>query len=262
MALRANTVYSYYVTQKPEITIERLFLDVCDNAYNDEIDEDDDEHVKDLWDGVYYNLMVTERSIESLVDFYDYLNMFEYQSVSVETKESAKVSEPTSRCETALSSVDAAVEAKIAEYLQSEKGSKIIENVIASKLASLQLPDPTHSASASVTQGVPGDEEIVKWIKGVEQQLSQNLNITEIRSGLLEEMLSLFDKLRDWSFRQTIDEQRPEGWKDIDVANISKDYEARRKALLRAVGNDVKNGGNDHKYDLEELYSAVKKLRD
>ena len=59
MALRANVIYSYYLTKRPEITIERLFNDICKNAYIDS--EENEDCVKDLWDSVYYNLMITER---------------------------------------------------------------------------------------------------------------------------------------------------------------------------------------------------------
>ena len=257
MALRANTVYSYYVTEKPEITIERLFDDVCANVYTGEIDEDDDEHVVDLWDTVYYNLMITERSIESVVDFYDYLNKFECQETPTVNKVAKASAQQTVSHVAIPSAIDAAVEQKIAEYLQSEEGNRIVENIISSKLTSSQLTSNTPSVAVSV-QTIPDDREITKWMENVEKILSQRPELQGERAELLEQMIDLFEKLRIWSFRKIFDEGE---WSSNDIANVSKDYEERRMALLRAIGTDIKVGGSDHLYDLEELYKEVKKLR-
>ena len=154
MALRANTVYSYYVTEKPEITIERLFNDVCNNVYADEFDEDDDEHVLNLWDTVYYNLMITERSIESIVDFYDYINKFDNTTASSEEKK--PVYSASAICESAASasSLDAAVEAKIADYLKSEAGKAAIMEAVGNTPASIKVAAESSSDSISLQSAI------------------------------------------------------------------------------------------------------------
>lgn len=142
MALRANVVYSYYITEKPEVTIERLFDDICDNIYADKYVEDedgvvnfiaaeeDDEHVKNLWDELYYNLMVTERSIEAVVDYYDYINKFD-----VDQAPAVKPAPVVTTAPAKQSDFEKAFEEKIAEYLQSEKGQAVIASVVAKQAA-------------------------------------------------------------------------------------------------------------------------------
>ena len=268
MALRANITYSYYVTETQDIAIERLFDEMCADIYStkyreklndsDRMDKDE-ECVIDLWDRTNYSLPLTERAVEALVDFKDYLDKFynepapavkQIESVQTETK-IEYVTEP--------SALDKAVEAKIEEYLKGEEGIKIIETAVSSRIATLQLSDNANVAESS-TQKLPKDEMLVKWMEETVKILSQSTDVTGVRDGLLEQMIALFDKLHEWSFRQAIDEDRPKGWTSVDVANVSRDYEIRRKKLLWEIGKDVKE--KNTMYDLEELYSCLKKLRD
>ena len=68
MALRVNALYAYYICNQSDVAVDRLFDDICSNASADA----NGGSVQYLWDTSSYDLMVTERAIEALVDYYDY----------------------------------------------------------------------------------------------------------------------------------------------------------------------------------------------
>lgn len=125
MALRANINYSFYVANKPDYTIEGLFDDICDEACS-EIDEyNEDCCVLDLWDATNYSIPVTERAIEAIVDFYDYLCRFEER----EAVEERTVTNASFARKVEKSALDIALETKFAEYLRSDVGRSVIAEI-------------------------------------------------------------------------------------------------------------------------------------
>lgn len=74
MSLRANMQFVYYITKRPDVAMDEVFELITDSRWTGESDV---SKVHDLWDNMDYNLMITERSIEALVDFYDYVNKYE-----------------------------------------------------------------------------------------------------------------------------------------------------------------------------------------
>ena len=118
MALRANTVYCYYIIERADATVDQMFDLICDdrskkteavrknNLMNDTI--------KDLWDKANYSLPVTERAIEAIVDYSDYLDQTEEAQI-----ESSGGAYPKT--------IDEAIDKKIEQFLMSEEGSKLLE---------------------------------------------------------------------------------------------------------------------------------------
>ena len=75
-----------------------------------------DTKIKNLWDCVNYSLPVTERSIEALVDYSDYLN----KTLAEQTSGGS---------EGASSSIDDAINKKIVNYINSDEGKKTIKSL-------------------------------------------------------------------------------------------------------------------------------------
>ena len=253
MALRANTNFSYYISLQTDMEVDRLFRDICDELATDS----NADTLADLWDKNNYNIQLTERSIEAVVDYYDYLNKYEcVQLVDAQQGANNVAVAPTVVTEVAEKSpFERALEEKIAEYLNSEEGQALVKKAVSEQMPELKTVE-TFTPAAS---GLPTDEEITNWMESATQLLSQLPDVSDVRDGLLEQMIDLFEKLRIWSFRRAIDESGLD-WNANKIALVSRDYEERRKALLKAIGIDVQND-NDHLYDLEELYSELKKLR-
>lgn len=70
LSLRCNTLYSYYIALGEDKKIPDLFRILVDNR-RAEIG---------LWDKEGYNIRTTERAIEAIVDYYDYLLKYERSS--------------------------------------------------------------------------------------------------------------------------------------------------------------------------------------
>ena len=118
LSLRANTVYAYYVTEKADIFIDRNFEDVRNDMYDAaEAASNRDKCVDGLWDDVRYNLIVTERAIEAIVDYYDYLCKFVPREVA-----DAAASAPRAQA----SPLQKALESAIADYLHTPEGIGLV----------------------------------------------------------------------------------------------------------------------------------------
>jgi len=124
MALRANTMFCYYISEQPDMSVDRLFNDILNERANQ--NSELKNTIAGLWDGEKYSLLITERSVESIVDYYDYLNKFEATELD-HTKYTgdSPVDPPPAKSE-----FDVLLEKKIAEYLASEEGKEVITRTV------------------------------------------------------------------------------------------------------------------------------------
>lgn len=70
LAVRCNAQYAYYVAKGKDSKMGKLFALMLE-ARNKE---------NGLWDDANYSLLITERAIEALVDYYDYLSEYETET--------------------------------------------------------------------------------------------------------------------------------------------------------------------------------------
>ena len=141
MALRTNASFCFYKAESGDFFVDNLFDYICSDVYSDQVLQDDDDEddyencITGLWDTIKFNLFVTERSIEAIVDYYDYLNkLFPQQEESAApTGAAVKPAEKMIKEEkTDVSSgeIDLAVEKKIEAFLTSEKGQEILREAL------------------------------------------------------------------------------------------------------------------------------------
>ena len=152
LSLRANTVYAYYVTQTADIFIDRNFEDVREDMYNAEYASRQKEDCVDgLWDNVTYNLIVTERAIEAIVDYYDYLCKFAAtdEEGAMESPRTATAVAPTREATDALQK---ALDGAIADYLRSDEGKALIREAAADCVPAMQAPVASQSVYATPEQ--------------------------------------------------------------------------------------------------------------
>jgi len=81
LTVRCNVLYAYYIQGGSVKEIDGLFGLLCDNR----------DEATGLWDNQGYDLMITERAVEALVDFADYLRKYEGQAQVVVPTEKADV---------------------------------------------------------------------------------------------------------------------------------------------------------------------------
>lgn len=67
MSLRSNVLYSFYISNGSDKKIDNLF----------EVILSDKNEKYEIWDRYGYNIFITEKSIEALIDYYDYLCKYE-----------------------------------------------------------------------------------------------------------------------------------------------------------------------------------------
>jgi len=262
MALRANITYSYYVTETQDIAIERLFDELCADIYSEQHRESlsnsdrmdkDEECVVNLWDRTNYSLSLTERAIEALVDFKDYLDKF-YSKLTpaVEHNEAAHaetkieyVSEP--------SAIDKAVEAKIADYLSSEAGQAIIDAAIANrtgKLPTEKVPAPK-APSIDVPTLIKQIEEFVSEIKRQKKIEPKGVESEQLAAALvdLNKELHMLELRNDISSTPNVSQD--------DVKGIARKYKERQDELFKAIIPDLSDPDNT----LSKLYEKLKLLK-
>ncbi len=283
MALRANTVYSYYVTEKPDVTVERLFDNIRSNAFQN-TGEADPYCVDHLWDDQYYSLPITERSIEAIIDFYDYLCKFEAPVAEAKTAPAPlhTVTAQTSALDLAVekkidtylqseqeqakllamienkfptSDLDLAIEKKIDAYLQSEQGQ-------AKLLAMIENKFPTSSVPAASTTSGNRTEHIEKLTDLIEL-VDETHWIDEKGSDddkLVAAFVKLFQALENCKLKQLLAGHTPK--KEEDTIG---DYEHRLVShanLIRRQTTDLifamENALGTSNYELVRLYEYLK----
>lgn len=129
MALRANTIYCFYIIEQADITVDNLFDIICDDRSPKSENTRQGNRVRNLWDRMSYNLAISERAIESLVDYADYLDKIEDQSAKI------------SSAAVGITSIDEAINQRIADYFHSEDANASIRSMG-------YVPAAEHSAPA------------------------------------------------------------------------------------------------------------------
>lgn len=132
MSLRVNAMYGYYICEQADITVDNLFEQICEDVST----TTDENHIAGLWDALGYDLLITERSIEALVDYYDYICKVGKNQVVRKSDFEESFSKKIYEC---LLSEDAqniihpdGTEAdSVSNYLNSDEGKKLIRQIVA-----------------------------------------------------------------------------------------------------------------------------------
>jgi hypothetical protein len=116
LAVRCNVLYAYYVQGGSIKEIDGLFDLLCENR----------DETTGLWDNQGFDLMITERAVEALVDFADYLRKYPSQTKVILPAEKADAPAPTD----IQSLFQACVRTAVKEVLESDG---LIAGVLASQ---------------------------------------------------------------------------------------------------------------------------------
>ena len=243
MALRANINYTYYISKRADVTVDNLFRIV--------INERDSKGIKDsvagLWDSISYNLSITERSIEALVDYYDYLCEFGTPTfiddeVAVSKIEAEEKSE-----------VEKAIEKVVKEYLLSEDAITIIKNALAlSDTGTIPVKGIISNTILSENNVVDIIDELLEKVKSLNDSFKATLSSDQLGQ--------LFEQLQEYSMKNKIGIALMSN-DDIDQNKIDqitvRIYDAFNKSskfLLERIYNDIqKNDG----IDFVSMYSDI-----
>lgn len=111
LSMRCNALYAYYISEGEDKKMEDLSFILMD----------DRDKKTGLWDSIGYSLLNTERSIEALVDYADYIKRFKAGSVSI--VEEDKTVEKETDIEVAIQKL---VYETVKKYINSPQGNKMM----------------------------------------------------------------------------------------------------------------------------------------
>lgn len=175
-SVKSNICFCYYISKERDFSVGKMFGEIID----DRSEISDDSRVKGLWDNLSYNLQVTERSIEALVDYFDYLNKFPEQNENAYMGEiySSEIDQAIGKMiDARLKTFEIAnaietnksIEKSINKYLEKIEESRTsemeeaIEKIVSERMESIKTnmaPQAGSSASTPVAIG-PVAEELV-----------------------------------------------------------------------------------------------------
>lgn len=243
MALRANVQYIYYISGRTDLTLDKLF----EMIIGDRSDKTtDDELVKGLWDTVNYNLSVTERAIEALIDYYDYLCRYE-------------VSVPAGK-----SDLDIAIEKKIDAYL-AEKGLGVQSSVQQDdKALERRLKAYVDGKISAISASAANYDDAAKFLADYHDMFAylsdyiKQQNVCETGNDAngvaIFKLANLFGYLLDLYVRQIIAKNVPANTTDDAIREKLDAVSKELKELLVAMLADV----DTPKYKLIALYNKLK----
>ena len=275
MALRVNTQYSYYISKKEDKVIDDLFDKISKDRYFASADVSNNEKncVSNLWDDQSYSLPITERSIEAIIDAYDYVLMFEGKGSGGSSGASEIENYFSQLVESQIAkSVKPTIDEKTIEKIVAKK----VEEEVAKKLAKVEISAPTPVAvSTSIS-----DEDLIEKIEDVISCLSftriPRPNSEEPSERLAHAIMKLSEQTQNSLWYDVVAKQKflarnsnrdaEEIYKVDDVEFRSyfrnmegyiSSYERKWRLLFSAIIGDIEEKGEDF---LMILYNACKGL--
>ena len=243
MSLRANTCFCYYISNEKDFSLDRLYQMIIDSRAK----EDDGGCRINLWDDMSYNLQVTERCIEAIVDYHDYILKFgedDAQEVVKQTEITQVVKEVSK------SDLDLAVEKKIEEYLAEHNVPTSGANETATSVAATTMSQEVFNEMAEC------------YLRDLFVDLD---NVGDIYSAFDEEhflrkLLDAWCKLKSQAYMREIKEQRDLEQKEYSTGvaerNLVHFLDKKRKLDVRMIDDY-----EDTRADLVEIYENMKTRR-
>ena len=276
MALRVNIQYCYYISNQTDKVVDDLFDKIVGDRYMGESNED---CVHGLWDNLSYNLFITERSIEAIIDAYDYVCKFGDGAVKGEQSEIERQKGVVEEYIEQI--VDERVQKAVKNCVTAENISAIVEKEVEKRMANIKIDAPAVQNVSTTAVEVENDFtklaiEKIKFLAetleyGVPRREGEDVSDEE---ALAHEIVNLFSAMQKSSWRTTIakqvflaktdetdgdeifsaDERKFREYSESAI-NMVKAFEARFPNLFSAVVSDVSR--NDEKF-LIDLYNALK----
>lgn len=235
MALRINALYSYYICKQTDITVDRLFDAICENVSP----VTRRSCVAGLWDSLDYSLMVTERSVEALVDYYDYLRKFESNAIVLPQNSSLPESQIVEQIPV-KSEFEISFEKKIEDYLQSDAGRTLLGQVCAAQTVAPAAAAPVAFSAENIIDQLTQLSDSLADIKEPLNRTSENEN-----ERLLFYVMEVFRQLQSTALSQFIANHYVDTGKTSELAcKHSNSLAEQFESLLLRFLNDADSGRN------------------
>jgi hypothetical protein len=231
LSVRCNALYAYYIMEGPVKEIDGLFDLLCENR----------DEATGLWDNQGFDLMITERAVEALVDYADYLreNDPASQVAVVAKKPDLKFTSPVDPGSLFLSCVRAAVKEVLeADDLATQlTGRKKAEDADASNSTDIGKAKLLNSIVLSLEHG----------------RTSTDNNVALLHSQLKLEIRDIMDEIFLDSIRGNV---RDEAKLELIETQYQSNKVALRNAILSFLAEDPKISSGDLFAWLNKKYVA------
>lgn len=153
MALRANAQFTYFISRQSDIALDKLFNEIINNRS----ENDSRNCIANMWDGLSYSLAITERSIEAIVDYYDYVCEYGSAADAAES-DAAMVAGQATESARCGSEIDAAIE-------------NTINRILDEKLQTLRITasETTAKSPESLAEALPS---LTKYLSNLAQEVN------------------------------------------------------------------------------------------
>lgn len=207
LSVRCNAQYAYYVARGPDSEMKRLFTILL---------EDRKSEKERLWDSKTYSLLITERAIEAIVDYHDYVVFFRREQIAPNEIARESPFEAVFRelvreeVQAYLSqSPSAGILTAPSQPLDGSAGSVLSEDLLVKKLVSV-LATADQYARGNDGEGLPVTKKEMDRLENNFRAFLSNLlfgSLDEmvdpdqkeiLRSGLRENLRDLFAQLAPW----------------------------------------------------------------
>ncbi len=248
MALRANTLYCYYISNQTDITLDKLFEITIENRSS----SSEENCVKDLWDQISYNLPITERSVEALVDYYDYLRR--YESVKPANVDEVKVEKITSKSE-----IDIAIESKIEKIIYGDSFMTEIKKILNKETKATKRSEPglSFENSTVATDLLDQLDQLLQYLEAFAFNEKDSNQI----GFFVQKLSKIHSELNNWHIKAKIAKhykEQDESLTEIDLrdkaAKSFNVYKSRMDALFPLLIEDL----NMEQYQYVDLYKKLK----
>ena len=283
MALRINVQYCYFVSEQPDKTVDDMFGKIIGDRH---VGETNDECTNNLWDNEGYNILITERSIEALIDAYDYVCKYQAEEENV-SSESAKVGvleeyvqklvdERVKQAlkEKSTDDLSSLIEEGVKKQLESLDISALVNEEVEKRMAGVSV------ASESQAGGGISEEEIINKIRAIAKfvkdetpnakgelpyerisyellRLFMEMNGCMNRVTVAQQLFLAGERRRDGNELFTLEDDRLFRKYTDDASNKLQDFETVYPNFFYSLIEDVDE--NDKSY-LLGLYGVLKDL--
>jgi hypothetical protein len=278
MALRVNVQYCYYVSGQPDKVVDDMFEKIMADRY---VESGDSACVTNLWDNENYNILITERAIEALIDSYDYVCKYEKEETHEETTQSGGLIE-----EYITNLIDKRIEIAMKNAITSESVEKIVKKCV-EKEADGKKDDIQSLINSAVEKRLEGlsaggasMDDVIAKLNDVASFVKTDIpsaNGEDDKEKLAYEMLKFFmamqacsnramvakqgflagEKAKDGNELFTVEDDRIFRRYTEGAIEKMESFEARFPNLFNAFVTDISR--NDSNY-LINLYSVLKEL--
>jgi len=240
--LRVNTLYSYYISERTDKIIDEIFGQII-------LDRQGSGEFMNLWDSLAFNIMITEKAVEGITDYYNYLLKYAAPEPAVEVKEVPIVNpEP----------IKEAILEAVQEYLKSREGKELLTGVLGNAPASYPV-NAVSPASINSDMLAKSIRELLGKMSDSLENLGAFSESNEVSLAAVEFVDFHNNLIRGWAYKALLSQNLSNS--GAEAIDIGKSQTELLLNQLRTLTNHLCHDLTSDNAFGSSLYSALKTLK-